>query len=77
MLDINTKKQELLTKYLGSLNRHLWIQVAFFKPMTINATCVQAQYMENMGMTNGKPSGSKKKGKQDASKEKTKVERRG
>ena len=45
--------------------------------MTINEACVQAQYMENMGMAKGQPSGSKKKGNQDVSKEETKVERRG
>ena len=38
--------------------------------MTINEACVQEQYMENMGMNKGQPSGSKKKGNQDASKEK-------
>ena len=51
--------------------------MSLFKPRTINEACVQAQYMENMGMTKGQPSGSKKKGNQDASKEKKKVERRG
>ena len=48
-----------------------------FKPRKINEACVQAKYMENMGMTKGQPSGSKKKGNQDASKERKKVERRG
>ena len=38
--------------------------------MTINEACVQAQYIENMGKTKGQLSGSKKKGNQDASKEK-------
>ena len=70
MLDIYTKKREVLIKYLGCLNRHLWRQVTLFKPRTINEACVQAQYMENMGMTKGQPSGSKKKGNQVASKEK-------
>ena len=45
--------------------------------MTINDTCVQEQYMENMGMTKGQPSGCKKISNQDGSKEKQKVERRG
>ena len=40
--------------------------------MTINEACVQEQYMENMGMAKGQSSGSKKKGNQDASKEKKK-----
>ena len=58
MLDIYTKKREVLIKYLGCLNRHLWRQVTLFKPMIINEACVQEQYMQNNGMTKGKPSGS-------------------
>ena len=42
----------------------------FFKLVTINEACVQAQYMENMGMNKGQPSGSKKKGNQYSTKEK-------
>jgi len=72
MLDIYTKKREVLIKYLGCLNRHLWRKVTLFKPMKINEACVQAQYMENMGMTKVQLSGSKNKGNQDASKEKKK-----
>ena len=72
MLDIYTKKREVLIKYFGCLNRHLWRKVTLLKPMTINEACVQAQYMENMGMTKGQPSGSKKKGNQYGSKEKKK-----
>ena len=45
--------------------------------MRINEACVEEQYMDNKGMTKGQPSGSKKKFKEDASKEKKKVERRG
>ena len=41
-----------------------------FEPMTINEECVQAQYMENMGMAKVQPSGSRNKGNQDASNEK-------
>ena len=41
--------------------------------MTINEACVKEQYMENMGITKGQPSGSKNKGTQDASKEKKKL----
>ena len=77
MLDIYTKKWEVLIKYLGCLNRNLSRQATPFKPMTTNEACVQAQYMENMGKTKGQPSGSKNKGNQYASKEEKKVERRG
>ena len=71
-LDIYTKKPEVLIKYLGCLNRHLWRQVRLFKPMKINKECVQEKYMENVGMTKGQPSGSKNKGNEDASNEKKK-----
>ena len=76
MLDIYTKKREVLIKYLGYLNGHLWRQVTLFKPITINEACMQEQYMENVGMTKGQPSGSKKKSNQDASKVEKKLERR-
>jgi hypothetical protein len=40
-----------------------------FKPRTVDEACVQAQYLENIGQKKGKPSGSKKKEHQEASKE--------
>ena len=74
MLDIYTKKREVLIKYLGCLNRHLWRQGTLFKPMRFNEACVhEAQYMENKGKIKGQPSGSKMKGNQDVSKEKKKL----
>jgi hypothetical protein len=40
-----------------------------FKPRTVDEACVQAQYLENIGHKKGKPSGSKQKEHQEASKE--------
>jgi hypothetical protein len=40
-----------------------------FKPRTVDEACVQAQYLENIGQKKGKPSGSKQKEHQEASKE--------
>lgn len=56
-------------KYLGVLNRHLQNQVILFNPRSVDEACVQAQYLEKIGLKKGKSSGSKQKEQQDASKE--------
>jgi hypothetical protein len=69
MLGISPKNPYVLLKYLGGLHNHLWKQVMLFKPRSVDEACVQAQYLENIGLKKGKSSGSKQKEQQDASKE--------
>jgi hypothetical protein len=40
-----------------------------FNPRVVDEACVEAQYLEKIGQKKGKPSGSKKKENQEASKE--------
>jgi len=49
MLDISLKNREVLIKYLRSLHNHLRRNEIYFKPRTVDESCVQEQYLENMG----------------------------
>ena len=69
MLSISPKNPDVLLKYLGGLHRHLREQVMMFKPKTMDETCVQAQYLKNIGLKRAQSSGSKQKEQQDTSKD--------
>ena len=69
MLGISPKNPDVLLKYLGGLHHHLREQVMLFKPKMVDEACVQAQYLENIGLKGAQSNGLKKKEKQDASKE--------
>ena len=61
MLGISLKSPNVLLKYLGGLHSHIRNQEMIFKPRTVDETCVQAQYLENLGHKKVHPSDSKKK----------------
>ena len=50
MLGVSPKNPNVLLNYLGSLHRHLHEQVMLFKPKLVDEACVQAQYLENIGL---------------------------
>ena len=49
MLGISPRSLDVVMNYLGGLHCHLQKQVMFFKPKTIDDTCVQEQYPDNVG----------------------------
>jgi len=77
MLGISPKNPYVLLKYSGGLHFHLHEQVMLFKPKMVDATCVQAQYLQNIGLKRVQSSGSKQKEKQDASKDGKKKQKGG
>ena len=59
MLGISPENPDVLLKYLGRLHRDLREQVMFSKPKSMDDTCVQAQYLENIALKREQSSGSK------------------
>lgn len=69
MLGISPKNLYVLLKYLGGLHHHLREQVMLLKPKMVDEDCLEAQYLENIGLKRAQSSGLTQKEKQDASKE--------
>jgi hypothetical protein len=69
ILDISPKNLDVFLNYMGGLHSHLRNHMMFFKPRKLDDSCVQEQYLENIGQKKGHPSGSKQKDHQEASKE--------
>jgi hypothetical protein len=69
ILGISPKNLDVLLKYLGDLKSYLCNKVILFNPKRVDEASVQEQYMKNICHKKGKPSGSKQKEHQDASKE--------
>jgi len=63
------KNLDVFLKYLGGLNRHLREKMMLLKPKMVGEACVQAQYLDNIGLKRAQSSGSKQKEQQDASKD--------
>ena len=76
MLCISSKNPDVL-KYLGGLHCHLWEQVMLFKLKLVDKACVQAQYLEKIGLKREQSSGSTQNEQQDASKEGKKKQKKG
>jgi len=69
ILGISPKNPNFLLMYLGDFHRHLHEKVMLFKPKIVDEACVQAQYLDNIGLKRAQTSGSKQKEQQNASKE--------
>lgn len=46
-IDISPNSLDILLKYLGGLHNHLWKQVMFFKPESIEGLCIGTILEEN------------------------------
>jgi len=69
MLGISPKNPYVLLKYLGGLHHHIWGKVMFFKPKWMGEACVQAQYLEKIGLKKMQSKGLKQKEKHATIKE--------
>ena len=69
MFGISPNNPNVLLKYLGGLHCHLCEKVMLFKPKLVDEACVQAQYLQNIGLKRVQSSGSKQKEQHEASKE--------
>lgn len=60
MLGIFPKNPYVL-KYLGGLQSHLQNQVMFFKPKMVDDSCVDGDYLENIGQKKGNQVGQSRR----------------
>lgn len=61
MLGISPNSPDVFLKYLGSMHHHMCEKVRLFKPKSVDGACLQAQYLEKIGLKRAQSSGLKKK----------------